>query len=741
MVTKKNEFLLQVNKIINYYLRPSSLCFCVTLLLSSFLNAQNLSLDLGDLMDGKYDPKRLQSIRSMKDGENYTVLQQDEATNSSSIISYSYSKVIKPKILVDSNRFPKKIKFSGYTFSRNEQKILLETLSDQIYRRSKQAIYWIYDIKYNTLEKLSDQKVQEPLFSPDASKVAYVYMRNIFIKDLELNLVTQLTYDGDYKTLNGITDWVYEEEFGFVRAFDWSNDSKQIVYMRFDESNVPIFSMDVYGNKNYPFPYMFRYPKAGEENSKIDLILYDISSRTKDYIEFDNYSPYYIPRIKFTGGENSLIIQTLNRHQNELKIWRLNTLKKNIQLLLSEHDKAYISINDEFKFLEDDSFLWTSEKDGYNHIYYYDKNGKFINQITKGDWEVTSLYGYNPKTKEIYYQSVEGSTTERGIYAIRLSGKGKRSLQPTKGFNGATFSSNFNFYIHSYSDELTPPIYTLYETRKNKPVRKLLENKVLIENLDRYRLSKKEFSKIQINGNDLNMWMIKPVDFDPNKKYPLLMFQYSGPGSQQVSNRWGDSRTLWHKDLANQGYIVACVDGRGTGFKGSEFKKMTYLNLVKYESLDQIAVAKTLGQLPFVDNKRIGIWGWSFGGHMAAHCLLTGNEVFSFAIAVAPVTNWRFYDTIYTERFMRTPQENPEGYDSNSPINYADQLKGKFLIIHGSGDDNVHVQNTMRMVESLIQADKQFEWMIYPDKNHGIYGGNTRKHLYTKMTSFIFENL
>ena len=722
-----------------FYLRISSFSF--TLLFFNLIGAQDLSLDLGELMDGKYDPNRLEAIRSMRNDQYYTVLEEDKTSNTNSLVSYAYSNALERKVLIDSNRFPEKNKFSGYIFSNDEQKILLETLTDNIYRRSKQAIYWIYDIKTNSLEKLFDQKVQEPLFSPDGSKVAYVYRRNLFIKNLDLDIVKQITYDGDYQTINGITDWVYEEEFGFVRAFDWSQDSNQIVYMRFDESNVPIFSMDVYGNQTYPFPYMFRYPKAGEENSIIELIIYNTSSQTKETIDFENETPYYIPRIQFIGGRHSLIIQTLNRHQNKLKLWRWNTKKKNLQLLLTEIDEAYVSINDDLKFIEDDGFLWTSEKDGYRHIYHFDKDGKLINQVTQGDWEVTTIYNYNPKSKEIYFQSVEGSSIERGIYAIDISGRGKRKLQPTQGFNGATFSTNNSYYIHSYSDELTPPIYTLYETRKNRPIRQLMNNKSLIEKLESYNFSEKEFSTIQINGSELNMWMIKPADFDANKKYPLLMFQYSGPGSQQVSNRWGDSRTLWHKDLANQGFIIACVDGTGTGYKGSKFKKSTYLNLVKYESLDQIAAAKTLGELPYVDHNRIGIWGWSFGGHMATHCLLTGNDVFSFAIAVAPVTNWRFYDTIYTERFMRTPQENPEGYDLNSPLNYADQLKGDFLIIHGSGDDNVHVQNTMRMVEALIQADKQFEWMIYPDKNHGISGGNTRKHLYTKMTNFIFKNL
>ncbi|MDA9588498.1 S9 family peptidase [Flavobacteriaceae bacterium] len=702
--------------------------------------AQQLSLDLGELWEGNYNPERLETIRSMKDGSHYTVLEQNQTSKTSTIASYAYANAQERKVLFDSNQLPESLKISAYTFSKDEQKIILETLSDPIYRRSKQAVYWIYNLNTKELMKLSEEKVQEPLFSPDGTKVAYVFRRNLFIKNLIDKSVAQLTYDGDYQTLNGITDWVYEEEFGFVRAFDWSPNSKQLVFMRFDESNVPLFSMDMYGNDTYPFPYMFRYPKAGEQNATIDLFVYDLDGASQEQVLF-NEEAYYIPRMKFAGGDHSLIIQTLNRHQNDLKLWRWDTQKKTLQLLLREQDDAYVSINDDLKFLEDDSFLWTSERDGYKHIYHYDKNGKLLNQVTQGNWEVTSLYTYNSQRKEIYFQSVEGSSTERGIYAIKLSGKGKRTLQPTQGTNGATFSSNGIYYIHSYSDEQTPPVYTLYETRKNNPIRELLENKTLIEKLSSFGFSDKEFSTIEINGNELNMWMIKPADFDPSKKYPLMMFQYSGPGSQQVANRWADSRTLWHKALANQGYIIACVDGRGTGFKGANFKKSTYLNLVKYETLDQIAAAKSLGALPYVDADRIGIWGWSFGGHMATHCLLTGNEVFSLAIAVAPVTNWRFYDTIYTERFMRTPQENPEGYDLNSPLNYADQLKGKYLIIHGSGDDNVHVQNTMRMVDELIQADKQFEWMVYPDKNHGIYGGNTRKHLYTKMTNFILENL
>ena len=702
--------------------------------------SQEHKIDSEKLWEGDYEPKRLESILSMKDDNHYTVLEQNAELNSSLIILNSFINPKKRVVLFDSKRFSENLEISSYSFSKDEQNLLLETHSDPIYRRSKQGVYWIYNLKSKELQKLTDEKVQEPTFSPDGKNVAYVYRRNIYVKNLITKATMQLTFDGDYQTINGITDWVYEEEFGFVRAFHWSPDSKKIVFMRFDESNVPIFSMGIYGKDTYPFPYMFRYPKAGETNASVDLFVLELESRIRQPIIFKE-KPYYIPRIKFDGGQNTLIIQTINRHQNDLRVFSYNIENKTFRLLINEKDKAYVSIHDDLKFIDDNNFLWTSERDGYKHIYRYDKNGNLINQVTKGNWEVTKMYAYNSDLKEIYYQSVEGNSIERGIFAIKINGKGKRILQPTNGTNGANFSKKGSYYIHSYSDEKTPPKYALYQTRKNKLISELLNNQKLCKRLESYNLSNREFSTLNVNGLNFNMWMIKPDNFDPKKKYPLLMFQYSGPGSQQVSNRWGDSRTIWHKVLANKGYIIACVDGRGTGFKGAEFKKSTYLNLVKYESIDQIEAAKSLGSLSYIDESRIGIWGWSFGGHMAAQCLLTGKEVFSMAIAVAPVTNWRFYDTIYTERFMRTPQENPDGYDLNSPLNYADKLEGKFLIIHGSADDNVHVQNTMRLVEELIQEDKQFEWMIYPDKNHGIFGGNTRRHLYTKMTNFIIENL
>jgi dipeptidyl-peptidase-4 len=587
-----------------------------------------------------------------------------------------------------------------------------------------------------------NKKIQEPSFSPDGEKVAFVFGRNLFIKHLKDDTIIQVTQDGNEQTINGITDWVYEEEFGFVKAFEWNSDGSKIVFLRFDESKVPVFSMDIYGKNLYQYQYKFRYPKAGESNSKVSLHLFDFkSNKTTQVLLKNNLSPYYIPRIKFTNDPFLLTVQTINRKQNHLQLHLVNLKMNTSKILIEEKSKTYIDIKNDLNFLDNNSFFWLSERDGYNHIYQYLFKQDFLNQITAGKWEVTTLYKYNSKTKEIYFGAAKFSSIERGVYSIDSFGNNLRKLTQESGYNGATFNSDGSRFIHSYSDEKTPPKYSLRLTKDGSKLKVLLNNTKLKNQLKQYNLPDKEFTNMRINDQDLNVYFIKPKDFDPLKKYPLLLFQYSGPGSQQVTNRWGNNRDLWHKMLTQKGYIIACVDGRGTGFKGEYFKKMTYLKLGKLETQDQISFAKKLSALPYIDQDRTGIWGWSYGGHMATHSLLLGNDVFEMAIAVAPVTNWRFYDTIYTERFMRTPQENPEGYDLNSPINYADRLKGKYLLIHGSGDDNVHVQNSMRMIQALIDSNKQFEWMIYPDKNHGIYGGNTQIHLYSKMTNFIKNNL
>ena len=718
------------------YLLPLILIFG-TLTLST---AQQKKITLEEIWNGSFSTEGLEAFHSMNSGEEYTVLRRDKATSSVAIDLYDFETQERISTLLTSTDLAGINDFSSYSFSEDETKILLATEVDRIYRRSTQAIFYIYDKGSKDLIKVSDNKIQEPTISPDGTSVAYVYANNLYLKDLVTGNTKQITTDGEWnRVINGITDWVYEEEFSFVRAFEWNGDSSKIAFLRFNESDVQEFSMDVFGDGLYPMQYRFKYPKAGEANAKVSLHMYDVA--TDEITEIDLGKPQYIPRMKWMNNPRYLSVQTINRHQNHLKLQVVDTSKGEVSILLEEKDKAYVDVTDDLTFLQDDSFIWTSEKDGYNHIYLYNRQGKLINQITSGKWEVTSYYGYHEKKDRIFYQSTENGSINRGIYSIKSNGKGKKELAVMPGFNSANFNADFSYFIHSFSDAQTPPVYTLKDALTGKEIREIKDNNALLTKLEAYEISPKEFSTISVNGNELNMWMVKPKDFDPAKKYPLLMFQYSGPGSQQVANRWMGSNDYWHQLLASEGYIVACVDGRGTGYKGRDFKKVTYMNLVKYETEDQITAAQKLSERAYIDESRTGIWGWSFGGHMSTNCLLKGNDTFEAAIAVAPVTSWRFYDTIYTERYMRTPQENPSGYDDNSPFNYPELLKGNYLLVHGSGDDNVHVQNSMRMAEALIQANKPFEWAIYPDKNHGIYGGNTRLHLYNKMTNFIKNNL
>ncbi|NHF61522.1 S9 family peptidase [Flavobacteriaceae bacterium TP-CH-4] len=716
--------------------------FFLFLLVGIFGNliAQQKKITIEEIYQGTFRTEGLDALRSLKNGKQYTILNVDRGNGSSSIDKYDYETQQKVETVVSSSDLAEIQNFTSYEFSEDESKLLLATEVESIFRRSTLGVYYVYDIATKSLTKISDAKIQEPELSPNGKQVAYVANNNMYLFDIASKDTKQITADGvKNKIINGVTDWVYEEEFAFVQAFAWNSNGTKIAFLRFDETNVPEFSMDVYGTELYQKPYVFKYPKAGEENAIVTLHMFDVKAGSTSKVDLGDV--YYIPRIKWRNHPDHLSVQTINRHQNHLKLHSVNATDNSVSLLMEERDAAYVDVTDNLTFLADDSFIWTSEKDGYNHIYLYDEDGKLKNQITKGSWEVTDYYGYDQNEDRVYYQSTENGSINRGVYSVRSNGKGKRELAVEEGVNSADFSSDFTYFINSYSSATVPYRYTLQQALTGKKVKDIKDNSELLTKLEGYQMNPKEFSTITINGNDLNMYMIKPTDFDNSKKYPLLLYQYSGPGSQSVSNRWLGANDYWHQMLASEGYVIACVDGRGTGFKGRDFKKVTYLNLVKYETEDQIAVAKQLSELPFIDEERTGIWGWSFGGHMATNSILKGNDTFEMAIAVAPVTSWRFYDTIYTERFMRTPEENPSGYDDNSPFNYPELLKGKYLLIHGSGDDNVHVQNSMRMIEALVQANKQFDWAIYPDKNHGIYGGNTRIHLFTKMTNFIKENL
>ena len=695
------------------------------------------------IYNGEFTAKGMDELQSMKNTNQYTVLNFDKVSRSMQIDLFDFATLEKVATLIDTKNQSKLLDgIDSYSFSSDEKMILIANNTNQIFRHSFTADYFLYDIATKELTKILEE-VQEPTFSPDGKKIAFAKENNLFIYDIALKTSSQITTDGKKNAIiNGITDWVYEEEFAFVRAFDWSKDSKKIAYIRFDESQVPEFSMSIFHKNLYPKIETFKYPKAGEKNALVSLHIYDVNADKTKKVNLENYNDFYIARIKWTNDATILSAQIVNRHQDNLDLLFVDGNSAAAKVVLSEKDKAYIEVTDNLTFLKDNSFIWTSEKDGFNHIYVYDKTGKLKNQVTKGNWEVTSYYGFDEKTNTVFYQSVENGSINRDVYRINFNGKNKLRLSQNIGTTSATFSPNFQYYISTFSSANQPTTYTLNEAKTGKQVQIIENNEALASKLKSYDLPKKEFYVLKIEkGNELNAWIMKPNDFDSTKKYPVFMYQYSGPGSQQVNNDWNGRDDYWFMMLTQQGYIVACVDGRGTGFKGADFKKVTQLQLGKLEVEDQIDAAKVIGNYPYVDKTRIGIFGWSYGGFMSANCILKGNDVFKMAIAVAPVTNWRFYDSVYTERYMQTPQENPGGYDDNSPINFVGKLKGKFLLIHGSGDDNVHVQNSMQMMEALIQANKQFDSQIYPDNNHGIYGGKTRIQLYTKMTNFIKEKL
>ncbi len=707
----------------------------------SIFAQQKITVD--EIYKGAFRAKGMDELSSMKNTNQYTVLNFDRSSGSMQIDLYDFATLKKVATIIDTKDFSELSGIDSYTFNATETQILIANNSNKIFRHSFTADYFLFDIANKKLTKLFDFAVQEPLFSPDGTKIAFAKSNNLYVYDIASKQTKQITTDGKKNhIINGITDWVYEEEFAFVRAFDWSADSKKLAFIRFDETLVPEFSMAVYHKDLYPTIETFKYPKAGEKNAVVSLHIFDVNSSTKKDINLGNYSDFYIARMKWTNDANVLSAQILNRHQDNLDLLFIDGTSGDAKIVLNEKDAAYVDVTDNLTFLKDNSFIWTSEKDGYNHIYFYDKSGKLKNQVTSGNWEVTNYYGFDEKSKTVFYQSTETGSINRAVYRIALNGKNKERLSPNVGTNSATFSPNFDYFVNTFSTTTQPTLYTLNSAKDGKQLQIIVENDALLQKLKKYDLPTKAFFVLKTaEGNELNAWILKPKDFDPNKKYPVFMYQYSGPGSQEVANQWMDANDYWFMMLTQKGYIVACVDGRGTGYKGAEFKKMTQKELGKYEVQDQIAAAKVIGNYPFVDASRIGIFGWSYGGFMASNCIFQGADVFKMAIAVAPVTNWRFYDSIYTERYMQTPQENASGYDMNSPINHVDKLKGKFLLIHGSGDDNVHVQNSMQMMEALIQANKEFDSEIYPDNDHGIYGGNTRIQLYKRMTKFIEENL
>lgn len=695
-------------------------------------------------------------LRSMADGEHYTTLE-----NNNKIIKYSYKTGQEVAVIFDITKIKGAAvsSFSDYEFSADETKILLTTDEEKIYRHSFLATYWVWNLVTEELLPLSEKgKQQGATFSPDGDRCAFVRENNIFIKNLKFGSESQVTFDGKKNMIiNGIPDWVYEEEFGdftaptgFNKALWWSPDSKFLAFIRFDESEVPEFSMPLYAgsnpafekNKLYPGEETFKYPKAGEKNSKVTAQVYEIRSKTIMSADIGEETNLYIPRLTWTPDANELVIMRLNRHQNNLDVLYANPYTGDSRIVFTEKNKRYVdeSFLDAFTFLKDGKFVITSERDGWSHLYLFDKNGFQIARLTKGEFDVTRFYGYDEVRKLFYYQAAAESPLRREVYFTSQDEKKKGKLSTLEGTNNVDFSNNFNYYVNYFSNSKTPNLITVHEN-KGTQLRVLQDNTVLKNTIKVLEVPQKEFFSFKTSeGVELNGFMIKPAGFNTSKKYPVLMTQYSGPNSQSVADSWGRGPG-WNEYLAQEGFLVVCVDPRGTAARGEDFRKLTYQQLGKYESDDQVEVAKYLGALSYVDKNNIAIFGWSYGGFMTLLSLEKGGELFKAGIAVAPVTSWRFYDSVYTERYMRTPEENQEGYDKNSPLSHAGDIKGRLLIIHGSADDNVHAQNTFEFTEKMVQEGVQFDMAIYTNRDHGIRGGNTTMHLYTKMTNFLKDQL
>jgi dipeptidyl-peptidase 4 len=632
----------------------------------------------------------------------------------------------------------------------NPNIVLLKKDNERIYRRSSKAFVYLYDAASKKLAKLANEKIMHPSFSPDGNKIAYVKENNLYLFDLVTNNTKAMTTDGKWNfIINGNCDWVYEEEFEFTQAYEWSQKGNYLAYYRFDETNVKQYEFTQFDD-TYNQQYRYKYPKAGDENSKVEIHIYDVAKQKAVKAQYEQ-GDIYIPRIKWTQDDNSLVVFHMNRHQNDLKLLLTNAQTGVSNLLYEEKNKYFVEINDDWWFLKDGkNFLFTSEMNGYRHLYFQSLDGKTKIQITKGNFEITDVSGVDEKNKLIYYMMAFPRPMDRNLFVTDFEGKKTTQLTKGEGWHRIVLNDSFSRFYDYRSDLNTPQEVTLNKILidKKKSITTLLEKTVntsekMKSKLDEFEIGKAEFIRVpNSKGDTLNGWMLKPSGFDPLKKYPLLFCNYGGPGSQQVANRFG-AVSMWHQMLAQKGFIIVSVDNTGTGFRGEEFKKKTYLQLGKFEIEDQIDAAKYLGNFSYVDKNNIGHWGWSYGGFMSSLAITKGADVFKAAVAVAPVTSWRYYDNIYTERYMRTPQENPKGYDDNSPINFTDKIKGKYLLIHGTADDNVHFQNSVQMIKALVKNNVDFESAYYPDKNHGIGGmlDNTTFHLWSKMSKWIIENI
>lgn len=712
----------------------------------ALLSLQNITsqngtkpLQLKQIVNGEFSQKSVGEMRSLPDGIHYTAMNPARTM----IIKYAYKtgEPVDTLFNVKKARECSFDKFDGYEINSTGHRILLWKDTESIYRRSTLAQYYDYDVRRNMVSKLTENETKQtaPLFSPDGRMCAFVVENNIWIKKFDYNTEIQITKDGAInQLLNGTTDWVYEEEFGTTQLMSWSEDSKILAYVKTDESQVPTFCMQMFEQRVDPTLACFKYPYAGQTNSSVSVHAYNLESKDTKALNVPLDADGYIPQIKFTKNPEQLAVMTLNRDQNKFQMYYVNPKSAVSKMVLQETSETYIDSENLYTIeFYDDCFTYVSEKDGWSHVYLYSPTGVLLRQATKGKWDVTRLIGYDPKLKTVYYEAADKHAFRRSV--MKTDAKGvTTTLSPKEGMNSAEFSANFMYYVNKFSNVNTPLEVTLYDA-KAKPVRVLQDNEELKAKLAQYRYPTKEFIKISTaSGQELNAWMIKPLNFDPNTKYPVLMTQYSGPNSQQVLDRYGFD---WDYYLGSNGYVVVCVDGRGTGARGESFRKCTYMRLGLLEATDQVEAAQALGKMSFIDENRMAIWGWSFGGYNTLMSLTIGEGTFKTGMAVAPVTDWRFYDSVYTERFMRTPKQNEDGYNITSPLKRASELQGNLLLVHGTADDNVHYLNTLEYAEALVQANKQFDMQIYTDKNHSIYGGNTRFHLYTRLYNFLQDKL
>ena len=724
-------------------------CLFLLVLLSTLdLSAQQLTLE--DVVIKKtYGQKSVNGLASLNDGLNYTTLEN----MGKELVKYSYKTGEKVATLLDVSQLKNDSlkSITDYQFSSDETRVLLMIDRKPIYRRSFTANYFVYNFVTKELARLSNGGEQQlATFSPDGERVAFVRKNNLFVKSLRFGTERQITNDGEFnKIINGAPDWVYEEEFEFNKGFEWSPNSRQLAFMKFNEEQVPVYHFPVYKglspehleNKVYPGEYSFKYPKAGEKNSIVQIWVYDVKNGRSIQMDTGKETDNYLPKISWTNSGGDLGIFRMNRLQNKLELLLANPNTGDSRLIYTEKNKRYIETDflDNFKFLEDNkSFVVLSDQSGFKHLYLYDMSGIKVKELTEGNFDVLKFYGYDAIRKFFYYQAAAVVPMQREVYGISFDKKKKVILSTQNGTNDADFSKGFKYYVNTYTSIQTPNLVTLHDIT-GKQIRVLEDNSALKSKLSSMQLPQKEFFKFTTSeGVELNGWMIKPVPFNPGAKYPVLMTQYSGPNSQQVLDNFSVD---WNTYLAQQGYLVVCVDPRGTGARGEEFRKCTYGQLGNLESNDQVEAARYLSKQTYVDAKKIAIWGWSFGGFISSMTLCKGGDLIHAAIAVAPVISHYFYDTVYTERYMGLPGQNPEGYNQNSPITLVKGIKGKLLLVAGTADDNVHYQNTIEFAEALVQAGIQFRMMSYNNRNHGIRGGNTTLHLYTMMDEFLNENL